>query len=138
MKLTLALAVILLPLSSFGACYKATSYVPANLPEELCLERIQQSNIEGFLETKSNNDSFPGILKIEGQDKGAFSASNTLVNIWGGACGESVLAVLKVQGKLVNGKISEQALKVTLETEITNDNCHVEAQKEVISYELAE
>ena len=125
-------------------CFKATSYVPSEVPEEFCFDFLQLDSEKKFLYSEGVANNLPRNMSVESvmfetEDRVEFVAKGRFVNIWESGCGEGLTANLKIKGKsdiTAGVQIDPKAIMMQVELFHTNDTCHSRPQSTIVLYKL--
>jgi hypothetical protein len=128
----------------YETCYKATSYVPSEIPEQFCFDYLQLDSEKKFLYSEGFANNLPKNMTVESvmfetEDRVEFVAKETIANIWESGCGEGLTANLKIKGKsdiTAGTQIDPKDLMMQVELFQTNDTCHSRPQSSVVLYKL--
>jgi hypothetical protein len=128
----------------YETCYKATTYVPSEIPEEFCFDDLQLDSEKKFLHSEGFTNNLPKNMTVESvmfetEDRVEFVAKANIANVWESGCGEGLSAYLKIKGKsdiTAGTQIDPKALSMQVELIHTNDTCHSRPQTSVVLYKL--
>lgn len=132
---------LLLPTFAYGqTCFKADSAVPADVPEVLCLDHLEETSTFKLIKVSSKDANFPKELQemyrvFHNEDKQKVYATGNLVNKLEQMCSYYIKADVEVfswyysyQGYLMD----TVELKVNISE--TYDNCHSKAEVYTVNY----
>lgn len=153
----LLLAVLFLSIAAFAGpedhlqnqkCYaldvQSGTYVGAHVPAEVCFKSVTVDLVHNevifysyFTPMMFADNKVISLIRNT-EDTYKYSVRNTLFEDWQSTCGDGETVTLFISGQSDFNGIADmnQDFKISVEQEITRDNCHSEPRNTVYNYKL--
>ncbi|NOT77831.1 MAG: hypothetical protein HOP07_02365 [Bacteriovoracaceae bacterium] len=124
-----------------ATCYEATAKTPSNIPQTFCFDSLSLNLDANLLEVSGSDTQLPKNLSASitrsREDRFSFKAKNMFFDFNETMCGESIQAFLLISGRSNEyGEVETSFVDVSVNYEITNDNCHSHPNVETFTYKL--